>query len=144
MKRIIKFRAWDKQNNCWYVPVHEAYKGNLFELLVGFGGDLSAHMMQGLVHESLWPDRFDLMQFTGLTDKNGKDVFEGDLVRTPQNIIGAVKYENQGAAFHVNWKDKDVSRYMPISATFSDGETWQCDFIEVIGNVFELPELLNS
>ena len=141
MKRIIKFRAWDKQNNCWYAPVHEAYNGNLFELLVGFGGDLSAHMMQGLVHESLWPDRFDLMQFTGLTDKNGKEIYEGDIIMRHIHlksgdgirVISEVEFNLLTAMFTTKPSDGDYS-----DNVLSDNQ-W-----EIIGNVFESPELLNS
>jgi uncharacterized phage protein (TIGR01671 family) len=148
MKKEIKFRAWDKQNDCWYKPIHEAYKGNLFELLVGFGGDLSAHTIQGLVHESMWPDRFELMQFTGLKDRLGKEIYEGDIIRSdrPGVFTGEVCYDPQMAGFVIKWKEDywRVHRYAYFNVTSGGEDSFSCDFMEVIGNIYENPELLNE
>ena len=132
--KTIKFRAWDKQINKWYKPTNEAYKGNLFEVLIGFSGDLVAHTMTGLVHESMWPDRFELMQFTGLKDKNGVEIYEFDIVAID------------------NEENPVITKciYEPGYFTLLDsaGGSWtrqlfhQQERLEVVGNRFENPELL--
>ena len=127
--RPIKFRAWDKQKSEWYQPTHQAYRGELFELMVGFKGDLLAHTMKGIEHESLWPDRFALMQFTGLHDKNGKEIYEGDCILEENSELDPVPED----------KLKAVQAEIP-SIYF---ERWVSISGKVIGNIYENPELLD-
>ncbi|MDB1104842.1 YopX protein [Lentilactobacillus parabuchneri] len=85
-----------------------------------------------------------LEQFTGLKDKNGKDIYEGDILAWHSNIyrkhdwVGLVLY--RGAGFAVQESDK----------SYSSPEWLDCacrkdaNIIEVIGNVHENPELLEE
>ncbi|MBB6218204.1 putative phage protein (TIGR01671 family) [Anaerosolibacter carboniphilus] len=132
--REFKFRAWDKERECWYKPIHEAYKGNLFELLVGFEGDLFAHTMCGTEHESLWPGRFELMQYTGLKDSQGVEIYEGDIVELysdeigsdiPENFKGVVTYS--GSGFHVFSEESCVGFEL-----WQEIARWR-----IIGNIYE-------
>ena len=120
--RPIKFRAWDTKKSCYYQPIHEAYKGNLFELLIDFSGRLGAHTVDGLVDESKFPGQFVLEQFTGLLDKNGKEIYEGDIV---EKMIAGKKQRQL-----VEWVDAGFHGLKNIL---------DC---EVIGNLHENPELL--
>jgi len=67
-------------------------------------------------------------QFTGLHDKNGKEIYESDIVKTPAGI-GVIKWDK---CFRIFWNELD-------STTFHDTRT---QHIEIIGNVFENPELI--
>jgi hypothetical protein len=82
MKRQRKFRAWDNQEKCWYKPTHEAYKGNLWELFLGFSGDLCAHSIENgnsiMIHESKFPNRYEIVEFVGHKNKKGIEIYEGD------------------------------------------------------------------
>ncbi|MBD5463978.1 MAG: hypothetical protein HDR24_13150 [Lachnospiraceae bacterium] len=79
-----------------------------------------------------------ICQYTGMTDKNGRKIFEEDIVRrtdlhnTKEPSVGFVEYDAENTAFLIHWTD--VQNY---SATFP----WK-DKIEVIGNIFDNPELL--
>ena len=85
-----------------------------------------------------------LEQYTGLKDKNGKDIYEGDILAWHSNIyrkhdwVGLVLY--RGAGFAVQESDK----------SYSSPEWLECacrkdaNIIEVIGNIHKNPELLEA
>mgnify|MGYP002711153993 CR=1 FL=1 len=69
-----------------------------------------------------------LCRFTGLCDKNGKKIWENDILR----------YE---------WDGKtriDIVKYQPPIFTYSNSMRWSLDQDEVIGNIFDNPELLQE
>lgn len=151
--REIKFRAWDSEKNEMYKPIHEGYKGSLFELLVDFSGELIAHTMQGMEHESLWKDRFKLMQFTGLKDKNGKEIYEGDIVMwghlegySKENIarIAEVKYnpDIQFHAYNIKARYEKCGYVIFNFGSFAYTDTHK--YLEVIGDIYENPELIDK
>ena len=82
-------------------------------------------------------------QFTGLTDKNGKKIFEGDIVKTWQNNIGKIEFgqywdeEIEGDFYRYAWIGKDE---YGESITLSLDKCWNEH--EVIGTIYDNPELL--
>ena len=81
----------------------------------------------------------ELMQFTGLTDKNGVDIYEDDLIELHENKNGCVQvcFKNAYVGGWVLAEDKELENYVSLGARAS------CD-IEVIGNIHENPELLEA
>ena len=81
-----------------------------------------------------------ICQCTGLTDKNGKKIWENDIVRrtdlhnVKEPSVGFIEYDMENTAFLIHWID--VVNY---SATYP----WK-ERIEVIGNIFDNPELLEE
>jgi len=77
------------------------------------------------------PEDYALMQFTGLHDKNGKEIYEGDLLKTRQGTTV------------VYWKDASFkTNHINTIRTLSHLMTkYQ---VEIIGNIYSNPELINT
>lgn len=86
-------------------------------------------MVQGEVN----PDTIG--QYTGLHDKNGKEIYEGDIVKIKyrDEDIGKVIYEHNGFSIDVTNMNKNYGRVSFVN-----------NFIEVIGNICDNPELLGG
>ena len=81
-----------------------------------------------------------LCQYTGLADKNGKKIWESDIVRRAdlhkvgEPSIGIIEYDIENTAFVIHWIDNP--KYSPTYP-------WK-NKIEVAGNIFDNPELLDG
>jgi len=133
--REIKFRAWsglvsneDPKMMYWY-PVYGGKRpDDRFSL-------------------DNWASGNGVMQFTGLLDKNGKEIYEGDIMKGVINegyrlrigykeheyLIGEIKWDYSGFMWELHEEDK---RYIQDLVLVDDQE--------VIGNIYENPELLKN
>ena len=84
--------------------------------------------------ENFADDHYDVMQFTGLKDKSGKEIYEGDVLGQRLEPLGYVVYLD--GSFRVNLG----SEQQPPSPLNQD----RCNRLETIGNIHENPELLNQ
>lgn len=122
--REIKFRAWDKNSSKIY-PVEQWSKKSWVAIPVQVTEDdweLEQRKMEDVV----------IMQFTSLLDKNGKEIYEGDVVkcRTELDFINKeIVFENGMFAVLSGEYVIEIPKLMDI---------------EVIGNIYEHPELLNQ
>lgn len=81
--------------------------------------------------------KVQLMQYTGLKDKNGKEIYEGDICKYDNGITNSIPY-----IFTVHW-DSVKARFCEANeGNKTDGSFLYSDKTEVIGNIYEHPELL--
>lgn len=126
---VPKFRAW-------YTP----FKGKKFgqEMIHGRAGSL-------ISHAEMSPDNYVLMQSTGLKDKNGVEIFEGDLVKVSVDNgfdylfeeLSIVKPSKFHSGLVCSLKSHEAE-YRIIHAEILGYE------YEVVGNIYENPELLEQ
>jgi hypothetical protein len=122
--RKLKFRAWDKSGKIWWRWLADGECGYLL-----FNEDESRWMTLG---EALIDDNFVVVQFTCLLDKNGNEIYEGDICkvvdeRGPWNV--AAQEMHSLDAFHF-WNH--------VSENIESGVSY-----EIIGNICENPQLLS-
>ncbi|VDG24214.1 YopX family protein [Lactiplantibacillus mudanjiangensis] len=136
---MIKFRAWDKENEIYFYNVQDAY-----DTLSGFvkydDGEYAEY------DESCFGDflnnkrRYVVEQFTGLKDVNGEEIYVGDVVRILSiNVITDVKYMRDGTT-----PEFEIDRRKVFDDENVLGEAAFEGDIEVIGNVHKNPELLEA
>ena len=138
MNREIKFRAWDKENKIMGSVILLDWT---FFTRVGLnGGDI------------LQFSDVELMQYTGLKDKNYTDIYEGDIVKA-NDYIGVVKYGEFDIEKMLSEQSEEIAELLICTSSyglyiaFQDGTEYLLDnnteeWLEVIGNIYENPELL--
>lgn len=128
--RAIRFRAWDKitktmrrMEDALYRVEGSPFKTKEFGNLQAFFGDFKGD--------------FILMQFTGLFDKEGKEIYEGDILEyeTMENTLTrkAVRWSNEEAAFGLDFR--------PLMEGVGDFGIKVAEISRVVGNIHENPDL---
>jgi len=144
--REIKFRHWDR-NFMNYDPGHEP-------------GDIGVTMINEWFE---YEEKFNciIMQYTGLKDKNDKEIYEGDIC---EFIVGCerdryseinnglecsyvvIEYQNMSYGYQVVFPELSHEDDREWSSFWRDEEKtmWNNDYFSVIGNIHENPELLKE
>ena len=129
--RELKFRAWVKAEKRM-LPVGEIDFDYEFAYLEEENGYRCERDF----------DEIEFMQFTGLKDKNGKEVFEGDIIKDSEDFIAQVVYDKEYAGFGLNYQPFDLVD--GLSVTFEELKNEYRNTFKVIGNKYENPELLKG
>ena len=154
--REIKFRAWVKRENLFYdflLRDQPDAKGFMF---IGFSfadiwaghDEANTSCENGEWAQPVW-DKAILMQYTGLKDKNGKEIYEGDILETKNGkwwfrtlvCFGDFEIDLDYALLKITgWYSKRVANH--LNEFIGDDEPGIDTKGSVIGNLFETPDLI--
>lgn len=137
--REIKFRIWAKNENKMVYP-------NKYVIdLNWFGVTSETYLDDSSASEyPIESKNYNLMQYTGLKDKNGVEIYEGDILTVGENLICEIIYigeniEEYGDEIHCSFHAKIFkhNKIIPIDSYLKNN-------CIIIRNIYENPELLNS
>ena len=149
--REIKFRAWDNQNKrmmewlrTWKddeCDPDNDYDFKKMELYINQEGHILEqtyeHGMCDTHYQLQGQPKYTLMQYTGLKDKNGKEIYEGDIVKTSWET-GQIIYEGDSFNLYLGTAHKLPDGSCRNFIEYKDNwRSW-----EVVGNIWENPELI--
>lgn len=138
MKREIKFKAWDEKRRKMVLVLMPDF--------VLFAGkpELNSVFVQEEDGEAYWLERnTEMLQFTGLFDKNGKEIYEGDILRMSiyfgNAILRGMRIIHAVISFHSGgfWFDGG-------GFTDCNWHHYNASDREIIGNIYENPELIEK
>ena len=141
--REIKFRAWSKYSNEMLSP-HDLWKCGFY--LCPSNGTFNAYGCDPDEPNNSdldsWGENENLipMQFTGLKDKNGKEIYEGDIINGL--VVTYLGDSNAGLGMNAGWylQRDDFESWVELECRCNENE----NNYEIIGNIYENPELLNG
>ena len=130
MKREIKFRAWDKAQECYLYDVQRAYDtlSGLVKYENGENADYDEQCFDGFLDD----EQYIVEQYISLHDKNGKPIYEGDIVHCVNDYEGT---DYTGKVMFFN------GGFCVWTGGFRN-YVWDDMIPEIIGNIHENAELL--
>ena len=149
--RNIKFRGWDKEYEKMTYFDDEDYEYKppfVFRLDQVFKKDSNYDDYEDFEYNDV-TDNVEVMQYTGLKDKDGKEIYEGDIVKIhkhnfdygfKKDEIGQIKFIDGAFGFY---REESKNEYYFNDLATESGYR-ELEYYEVIGNIYDNPELLEE
>lgn len=137
MQDRFRFRVWNKTEKKMIYNAEFAYDGMNYNSDNLLGNNVNNGHICCLA-EYLEDDNYNIMQCTGLKDKTGKLIFEGDIVKCNE-FVYRVEYDNIRFASFVLIRTNKLDIFKHYF-----GEAVESEDVEIIGNIYESPELLQK
>ena len=138
--RDFKFRVWNtfEEEMSYNVLVNNNLI--IFNYDIEYEGCFNASVVAAhfVVFDEIYRKHFKIMQYTGIKDRHGQEIYEGDIVRDKYNKIGYVSFLKQELGFCVVYKNFDCRLGHRNTGSCYDIDT----NIEVIGNIYINKELI--
>lgn len=131
--REIKFRAWNKEKKIMCYENEDQSS----DYLDGWSAS-DIQVINQTLNSDFTKQRYDFMQYTGLKDKNGKEIYEGDIVEWSGFKMEIFWGEDIGIGYGFCWRPCGDNRY------YHESMTGFIDEYEVIGNIYENQDLLKE
>lgn len=137
MNDRFRYRAWDKRYKYYCYDVQDVYDS----------APSGSSWCSGAFSSFLNDEYYDLEQCTGLKDKNGKLIFEGDILSTSNTNHKYDVWEKEDFGYAAVVWNKEKACFRGSNWTWEriGAESIYClNFVEVVGNIHENPELLEG
>ena len=141
--REIKFRAWDEQRKIMhhefnFIQSHCEGDNWIIPIKHISDSDWIVDLQTNIKSSPHFRGQFKLMQYTGLKDKNGKEMYEGDIIKREgiEKFHFLIEWVGDECRFYITCGDSTLEPYFSA--------LWTESFFEVIGNQCENPDLLKQ
>ena len=131
--RMIKFRGKNKDTNEWVY-------GDLVQCMSDDIKIVNSNRPESLSYRITDIQSDTVGQFTGLLDKNGKEIYEGDIVKTKGNWGGVVTWNSRGYFYINDGYYTEEPDLLPLGSL----NCYVRRDIEIVGNIHDNPELLKN